>query len=96
VRPGDSPCGIASRHGVDCGALLAANGLSRGSTIHPGQTLTVPGDGAAPYQVRRGDTACGIARRHRVSCASLLSANGLGRRSTIHPGQTLTIPSGGE
>jgi len=95
VRPGDSPCGIARRHGVSCGALLAANGLSQSSTIHPGQTLTVPGSSAsADYLVRRGDTPCGIARRHGVSCDALLDANGLGRRSTIHPGQTLTIPVG--
>lgn len=94
VRPGDSPCRIATRHGVDCSALLAANGLSRRSTIHPGQTLAIPGSEGAAYRVRRGDTACGIARRHGVDCDALLSANGLGRRSTIHPGQTLTIPGG--
>jgi LysM repeat protein len=76
--------------------VLAANGLTRSSTIHPGQTLRLPGgEATAGYLVRRGDTPCGIARRHGVSCDALLGANGLGRRSTIHPGQTLTIPGGG-
>lgn len=43
VGKGDSACGIAARYGVDCKALLAANGLSQGDLIFPGQSLTVPG-----------------------------------------------------
>ncbi|KAA3629902.1 MAG: LysM peptidoglycan-binding domain-containing protein, partial [Proteobacteria bacterium] len=44
VKAGDSLCGIAGRAGVGCDALLAANGLSRRSVIHPGQSLVLPGD----------------------------------------------------
>ena len=43
VGKGDSVCSIANRHGIDCNALLMANGLAGGDLIHPGQTLTIPG-----------------------------------------------------
>ena len=42
VRRGDTIGRIAQRHGVSVGAMLRANGLSRSSTIHPGQVLTLP------------------------------------------------------
>ena len=42
VGKGDSVCSIANRHGIDCAALLTANGLAGGDLIHPGQTLTIP------------------------------------------------------
>lgn len=43
VQPGDSACGIASRAGLPCNVLLASNGLSRQSVIHPGQLIRLPG-----------------------------------------------------
>lgn len=43
VRRGDTPGGIARRHGVELGALLRANRLGRRSTIYPGQELRIPG-----------------------------------------------------
>lgn len=43
VGKGDSVCSIASRHSVDCDKLLAANGLTKGEYIFPGQSLTIPG-----------------------------------------------------
>ena len=42
VGKGDNVCSIANRHGIDCNALLTANGLAGGDLIHPGQTLTIP------------------------------------------------------
>ena len=42
VRPGDALSGIAWRHGVTLGALVAANGLSVSSVIHPGRSLSIP------------------------------------------------------
>ncbi|MBT5887455.1 MAG: LysM peptidoglycan-binding domain-containing protein [Acidiferrobacteraceae bacterium] len=47
VGKGDSVCSIANRHGIDCNALLTANGLASGELIHPGQTLTIPGAAGA-------------------------------------------------
>ncbi|WP_158868004.1 LysM peptidoglycan-binding domain-containing protein [Leifsonia sp. AG29] len=40
---GDTVSGIAARFGVPARALLAANGLSSGSLIFPGQRLAIPG-----------------------------------------------------
>jgi membrane-bound lytic murein transglycosylase D len=42
VRSGDTLGNIASSHGVSLSALLRANGLSRRSTIYPGQWLAIP------------------------------------------------------
>jgi membrane-bound lytic murein transglycosylase D len=42
VRRGDTLGAIADRHGVGLSALLRANGLSRRSTIYPGQELVIP------------------------------------------------------
>ena len=99
VRPGDSLYGIAHRHNVTIGALLAANRLTLTSVIHPGQRLTIPGAAAASpttsagaYTVRPGDSLYGIAHRHNVTIGALLAANRLTLTSVIHPGQRLTIP----
>ena len=42
MRSGDSLFGVAHQQGVDVGDLLAANGLTLTSVIHPGQRLEVP------------------------------------------------------
>jgi membrane-bound lytic murein transglycosylase D len=41
VKSGDSPFKIAQRFGMDLNVLLSLNGLTRRSTIHPGQKLRV-------------------------------------------------------
>lgn len=46
IRKGDALERIARHHGVSLSALLSANGLTRTSIIHPGQTLTIPGAGS--------------------------------------------------
>ena len=99
VRSGDSLFGIARRHGVIVGDLLAANGLTLSSVIHPGQRLAIPAAAASSsagrgtYTVRSGDSLFGIARRHGVIVGDLLAANGLTLTSVIHPGQRLAIPA---
>ncbi|MEC7790838.1 MAG: LysM peptidoglycan-binding domain-containing protein [Pseudomonadota bacterium] len=54
VRKGDSACGVASRYGVSCDTLLAANELSQQDLIYPGQTLRIP---------RQLNTATGTGRQ---------------------------------
>jgi LysM repeat protein len=99
VQPGDYLFGIAHQQGVALGDLLAANGLTLTSVIHPGQRLVVPARatsspvGGGRYTVRPGDSLFGIARRLGVSPRSLLAANGLALTSVIHPGQRLVIPT---
>ncbi len=96
VRKGDTPCGIARTFGVNCKALMRANGIGKRGVIKIGQKIKVPGT-AAPtvpdfVKVKKGDTACGIARRLGVDCGDLLRANGLNRKSTIRIGQKLYRP----
>ena len=42
VRRGDTVAQIAREHNVSLSAILLANGLSKGSTIYPGQVLIIP------------------------------------------------------
>ncbi len=97
VRKGDSACGVASRYGVSCDTLLAANELSQQDLIYPGQTLRISPTRktlkttVVEYRVKQGDSACRIAARLGVSCKALLTDNRLGRRSVIHPGQKLLV-----
>jgi peptidoglycan lytic transglycosylase D len=108
VRSGDTLGTIAERHGVKLATLRSTNNI-HGSTIRPGQVLTIPGSsnssykGASSnsvnhsnpgtYKVKPGDTLGIIAQRHGVKLASLRSANNL-NGSTIRSGQVLTIPNG--
>lgn len=109
VKSGDFLFGIARKLGVPVADLLAANGLTLTSSVHPGQRLVVPANatnptaGAAPaatpaapatYTVKSGDYLFGIARTLGVSLSSLLSTNGLKVNSTLQPGQQLVVPAG--
>jgi LysM repeat protein len=39
VQAGDTIISIASKHGLEWGALLALNGLTENSVLQPGQTV---------------------------------------------------------
>ena len=103
VRSGDNPYVIAKSNGVALQRLLDANGLNAHSTIHPGDVLQIPGQGAGQtasqpqqrpqnYTVRPGDSLWGISDRLGVSMSSLMRMNNLTRNSVIHPNQTLQLP----
>ncbi|WP_137845577.1 LysM domain-containing protein [Microbacterium sp. 2FI] len=107
VRRGDTVSGIASKFGLRTADVLALNGLSWRSIIHPGQVLKLSGGTAAAapstpaatpvaasvtYAVKAGDTVSAIAKRHGTSTQAVLAANKLGWSSIIYPGQKLAIP----
>ena len=100
VQPGDTPVGIAARHGASVGQLARANGLPWYSQVYVGQRLTIPGDAAGStepsqadtYVVQRGDTLTRIALRHGVRVSRLARANGLPWNAWVYVGQRLTIP----
>ena len=47
VQPGDTLFRIATRHGVTVAAMAQANSIANPSTIHVGQTLTIPAGGSS-------------------------------------------------
>jgi N-acetylmuramoyl-L-alanine amidase len=51
VVAGDTVSAIARAHGTSVQAVLDANGLTRSSIIHPGQTLAIPGTATAEAMV---------------------------------------------
>lgn len=108
VKKGDTVSGIAARFGLRTADVLARNGLTWSSVIHPGQVLrlrgAVPAKAAATpaaaassriHTVRRGDTVSAIAARAGVSVRRVLEANKLSWSSIIYPGQKLRIPAAG-
>jgi LysM repeat protein len=106
VQPGEGFTVIARRYGVSAAKLAAANGLTLGSVIVPGQKLRVPGRKAAPtsptvtsglapvvvHTVQPGEGFAVIARRYGVDAVELAAANGLTLQSVIVPGEKLQVP----
>nr|WP_236778959.1 LysM peptidoglycan-binding domain-containing protein [Agromyces seonyuensis] len=103
VAPGDTAAGIAERFGLRIADLLARNGLSWSSAVHPGQRLdlgapsTSPGAQPGCDEIRRhlvvdGDTAASVAARYGLPVREVLAANGLGPTSALFPGEQLSLP----
>lgn len=103
VAEGDSLWAIARRFGTTVEALVAANGVSEGDFLQPGQVLRVPLDasrgvprkavGPSTYTVRKGDTLWAIALKTGVRVEDLAEANGI-QGDRLQVGQRLVIPTG--
>ncbi len=99
VRRDDTLSGIGTRVGASVAQLRAWNGI-RGSTIHVGQKLKVPGRAptAAPalapgsnrYRIQPGDSLSTIAARFGASISDLRNWNNL-RSSRITAGHELVV-----
>lgn len=109
VRRGDTLSGIADRLGVPVRALAEANGISDPDRVRAGDTLRLPGAGAAAapvpaaatssgaravHVVRRGETLSDIAKRYRTTVRALIAANGISRPDRIRDGTELSLPAG--
>ncbi len=90
VASGQTPAQIASKYSVSVQNLLAANSMSHGDFIRPGQSLRVPERGVV--FVQSGDSLSTIAKRHGVSVAALAKTNRLSDDSLIQIGQKLLLP----
>ncbi len=94
VKRGDTLYDLARANGVTVDQLRQWNNL-RGSSIRPGQRLTIyPGStgdgGSRTHTVVRGDTLIEIARRYGVKVDQIKAWNGLSS-SRINPGDELRI-----
>ena len=97
VQRGEYLLMIARQYGVTIGQLREWNNLD-GTTVHPGQKLSVgatPAARPAPprstvHTVRSGENLTRIAQRYGVTIRQIMSWNNLSSDS-IRPGQRLTI-----
>ena len=93
VERGDTLSGIAARHGVSLGALLAANPqIANPDRIDIGQRINLP-SADRHVTVRPGDTLGQIASRQGVALDALIRANGIDNPNLIFPGDVLRIPA---
>jgi uncharacterized protein YkwD/LysM repeat protein len=108
VQPGDTLSTIGERFGMAWETIAAANNLTQWSLLQIGQTLVIPGQGAAStrpdvvdagtqaselqYIVRSGDTLSSIAERYGVSWQMLAAVNNLTDASVLHIGDLILIP----
>jgi murein DD-endopeptidase MepM/ murein hydrolase activator NlpD len=102
VMAGETLWKISEDAGVGIEALAAANHLTLGSLLHPGQLLALPpvdpASAKAPvltHEVAAGETLWGISRAVGVRVENLAAANHLTREAVLHPGQALVVPSQG-
>jgi LysM repeat protein len=105
VQAGEFPYCLARRFNVNPSDLLAANGLTEGTSVYPGTSLTIPQTGSFPgdrtlnphpdtYTVDTADATLGSVACYYgdVTPQQIASANGLSLSSTLTVGQQLKIP----
>ena len=91
VRAGDTLTGIAHRFGVSVRTILWANKLPAQSSVHAGQTLTIPPVDGVVVSVAEGDTLDSISALYEVDPQAIYDLNGL-EDSNLVIGQTLILP----
>ncbi len=94
IADGDSLGSIARKFGLRTETLLASNGLTVRSVIHPGDTLKImPVDGVI-YKVKSGDTVNRIANAFGSDPDKIIEMNGLASGAGLALGQELILPDG--
>ncbi|MCL2763962.1 MAG: M23 family metallopeptidase [Treponema sp.] len=91
VKRGDSVSGIAQKHGVSVGAIIASNDISNARRLQEGAILRVPNVDGIPYKIQRGDSLSRIAVSFNVPLEVILDINDI-KSDNIIPGETLFIP----
>lgn len=93
VKPGDTLSTIAKLYGVSTNTILWANDISKASSIHVGQTLTILPITSIKYTVKKGDTVASIAKRYSADATDIQNYNGIDD-STLEVGAVILIPGG--
>jgi surface antigen len=93
VLGGDTISTIATKFNITTGTIEAANNLSDGDSIAPGQTLVILPITGLLYTVQSGDTAASLASTYDANAAQILSYNN-DETNGLTPGAKIIIPDG--
>jgi len=91
VKKGDSVSGIAQKHGVSVGAIIASNNIKNARRLQEGTTLRIPNIDGIPYQIQKGDNLSKISASFNVPLEVILDVNDI-KSDNIRPGENLFIP----
>lgn len=93
VREGDSIGSIAKAFGVSANTIRWNNDLT-GSTITPGQTLTILPISGIRHTVKKGDTVASIAKLYKGDVSEVEKYNDVTTTSSLSIGDIVIIPNG--
>ncbi len=92
VQSGDTISGISKMFGVSVNTIAWANGITKASSIRPGQTLVILPVSGIRHTVKRGDTISSIVEQYKANLDEFLEYNDLTLSSKLIIGQSLLLP----
>jgi len=93
VRQGDTVSGIAEKHSLSMGSIIAFNQLNEAWNLRSGKILKIPNMDGVPYTIQKGDTISAIAAKMKVPQNAILDANDI-LSENISAGKVIFIPGG--
>ena len=93
VREGDTIGGIAKTFGVSANTIRWSNDLT-GSTITPGQTLTILPISGIRHTVKKGDTVASIAKLYKGDVTEIQKYNDIALSTALNVGDVVIVPDG--
>ena len=91
VQRGDSVSGIAQKHEISVGAVIASNNIQNARRLQEGALLRIPNIDGIPYQIQRGDNLSKISASFNVPLEVILDVNDI-KSDNIRAGETIFIP----
>jgi murein DD-endopeptidase MepM/ murein hydrolase activator NlpD len=92
VSSGDSVISIASSFGISPQTVMIENRLTDGSTLKPGQKLTILPTTGITHTVAGTDTIESVAKKYNVSEDDILDLNDIELAEDVQAGAALVIP----
>lgn len=94
VQVGDTVQSVADSFGITPATVLAANNLSKNTTLKVGQTLVILPVSGVSYIVKNGDTLSQVAKVYKANLDDIVAYNNLANQGDIFIGDSLIIPGG--
>ncbi|MDI6785445.1 MAG: M23 family metallopeptidase [bacterium] len=92
VRAGENLWTIARKYGVNVGAVISCNNLSRRAIIDVGQRLKIPSKKGILHRVKRRESLWDISKAYNLPIKTIREANYISNGSTIRAGEAIFIP----